>query len=306
MFTISSLNSFHILLLAIFLFFNIGHGQYQNSIFELSNNVKDFDDFNDDDYFSDQPIKKTLLKNYGLLKNHFYEFHPTPKYNTLTEKIKDKKLTDTNSLVKDFKIISNVNNRKTTDWLSMDDIQSDQPKILESKEESKLIDDKNEQVTSPMYSLVENKNPNQKSVPFTPPYLANYPGYAAKKSGPIHNSLKKYPEVNYPHKKQYQQQPSKAKFESVSNQVAHPNQIFTANLFSCQITSANNCSLVNDPQVLPLFQLKNHNYFPLKQPNGHNWYLMFNTSTVPVTQIGGRLITPYLPFNKASKGKFQC
>lgn len=304
MFTSSSYNLFNILLLITILFFNIGHGQYQNSIFDLSN-TKDFDDFNDDDdYFSDQPIKKTLLKNYGVLKNHFYEFHPTPKYNVLTEKIKDKKVPNKEQIIKESKSFSNVNEKKTTDWLSMDDIQSDQPKMLESKEESKLMDDKNEQVTSPTYSFVENKNSNGKSGQFTPPYLNNnYPGYSGKKSGPIHNTLKKYPEVNYSHKKQYQQQPSKSKFEPVSNQAVQPNQIFTANLFSCQITSTNNCSIVNDPQILPLFQLKSHNYFPFKQQNGHNWYLMLNTSTIPVTQIGGRLITPYLPFNKASKGK---
>ncbi|UXI20743.1 metal transporter CNNM2-like [Sarcoptes scabiei] len=81
--------------------------------------------------------------------------------------------------------------------------------------------------------------------------------------------------------------------------------------WSCLITSGNNCSIQNDPQTGELFRHQSFNYKELSGSNSTSslpesiptqWYLTLNTSIFPANKIGARLITPYIPINRAHRG----
>ncbi|OTF74380.1 hypothetical protein BLA29_001640 [Euroglyphus maynei] len=144
-------------------------------------------------------------------------------------------------------------------------------------------------------------NNNYQPISSNPYWNSRFPGVVNKPFYP------RFQQSNRPYYRQQQQQPIIAS----SNQ--KPYYLYQSNIstdttantkrnWTCQMSSYNNCSIVNDPQTGPLFQLNDYNYFPYQSSSKPEWYLVLNTTTFPANKIGARLITPYLPHNRASKG----
>nr|XP_027199131.1 uncharacterized protein LOC113793316 [Dermatophagoides pteronyssinus] len=163
--------------------------------------------------------------------------------------------------------------------------------------------------------------PNEKNDVIRYAYAGNRTGETNNNNRPISSNPYRpsmYPGiVNQPYYPRYQQssrQYYRQQPPIIINGNQQPYYSYQPNIFAsdttavakrnwtCEISSYNNCSIVNDPQTGPLFQVKNYNYFPYQSTSKPEWYLVLNTTTFPDNKIGARLITPYLPHNQASKG----
>ncbi|KAH7641955.1 hypothetical protein HUG17_5000 [Dermatophagoides farinae] len=226
-------------------------------------------------------------------------------------------------------------NKKTTEWIDLaGGIQSDQPSMNADNQTS--VPNDNDEGEDVLKKDDEEKKRNQQ---LNPPYddrkIANAKLYPAdKNNGNQHVAVSNKTEgtvslsnnqpifsnpyrhsmytgvVNQPYYPRIQQsnRPYYNQLQSGSNQQPYysynPNisVVDTKRDWTCQMSSYNNCSMINDPQIGPLFQLNSYNYFPYQSTSKPEWYLVLNTTTFPVNKVGARLITPYLPHNRASKG----
>ncbi|KAJ6221986.1 hypothetical protein RDWZM_000531 [Blomia tropicalis] len=71
-------------------------------------------------------------------------------------------------------------------------------------------------------------------------------------------------------------------------------------VWNCEFREGYDCGIVNDQSIGKYFQLENRNFF--HNFDWKSWYLTLNTSLLPDSAVGARLITPYMETHNVPKG----